>query len=394
MDINCIKHLNCDIIYNIIKFSDYKSSKNFLLTCKYIYNEYDSHISYFYTLFLKQIFKHFHLKPKLLLSLNTYDKKSTSYITMNKIYNYFYYHNHSSIIDFIIFIIEHNENFCNNSKKRIEIDISSSNSKNSILKETSPIFSILIDMCKFNFFNPLSSKSVWNRQNISINDMKYILTYCNINQLNIILNKYPIHSSIIAYSIHEILEDHIKCKKFITAHKIQLLINYIFLKFCFNNKFNQIDNMYLHKILNSFIKSNQTNYFNYIFLKKNKYNISLEYQILLNDCIQFDNLNAFKIILEEYYQSSNDFANSNKKIPNYMISCDNLQYLCKKGSFEFVTYIYTDCLKNIMNTEIYINSIISGLKEYITLNKKTDYKILYKYISMSNQNKIEKDLKK
>lgn len=344
---NGLSLLNHDIIYEIIKNLDYKSSKTFLLSCKKIYNIYLTHDIYYNTLFIYQIFKHFHLKTYKIQDYITsnQDEKYKCYLCINKIYNHFYLHKFSSIIDFIIFLIEN-----------------SSNNKNTHLLT----FNILLDFCKFYYIKPLLSNSVLNRNNISINDMKYIITFCSIDQLKIILNKYTIHSSIISYSIQEIIDIHIKCKTVNTVNKINLLINYLFYKYCFNNKFSQIDDLYFHKILSNLIKYQFNNYFNYIFLKVDKYKNDLEYNILLNESIEYDNITAFEILLNHFKIKNNiildtDFINLN-------INPNSIEIICKKGNLKFLIYIINNILHFRINYTVYIASIINGLKFHINFN--------------------------
>lgn len=372
---NILNLLNCDISYEIIKYLDYKSSKNFILCSKKTYNMYISYQDYINTLFIRQIYKHFYLKPKKIknIQINKNDKNNC-YTIINKIYNHFCLHRQSSIIDFIIFLIENTSELQN-------------------IQNTENTFKMLLDLCKFHHVKPLHSKSVWNRHNISISDMKYIITYSSISQLEIILEKFNIHSSIISYSIQEILEINNKCKNINTINKINILINYLFYKYCFNNKFNQIDNLYFHKIITTFIKNHLHNYFNYIFIKKDKYKNKLEYRILLDDCIEYNNFKGFKILFKEY--------NLDNELTYTNINTINLENLCVKGNVDFLIYIINNILKHTINYLDYINSIINGLKIYNINNNINDDNIIIidkfqecKYINKDNLFRIKNLLKK
>lgn len=371
-----IKHLNSDIIYNILQFSDYKTSINFLLTCKFVYGEYLVSLCYYNTLFIKQILKHFYLKSYVYVTLS---HQQESLVILNKIYNHFYNHRNSSFIDFIIYIIENVEKYDDNSL---------------------PVLSFFIQNCETYCSSKYSKHSI-NRFNISINDLKYIIVHADLKQLEIILKNFqkPIYAIIITQSIYEILLNS-QYKKLVIVNKINLLTDYFFHKFYKNDKFNTIDDLYFHKMINYLIQYDYSTNINYIILKKIEYNLQLDYPSLFDTCIRNNKYNIFKILIKEYHHDTN--INNISLLTNLFpfILSDQLEYLCKKGSFVFVADLISNFFKHKINLDINIKAITNGLIFYYDTHIRSSnttalpHTLLYEYIDTINIDKIESSVAK
>jgi hypothetical protein len=348
--------LNYDTFSILTDYLDIDSIINILLTSKSNYDTYYKYSKkYTSRIFIKKIIKYF-LEYEYKISIDD-DKYDDHIRKLFKFYKYFKHHANSSYSDYLIFIVENND--------------SRDTSFNTML------FELIISKCTFDISSNNQTrieiyKNI-SKTKISFQDMIYICTYAQIEQLCIIMKLFCIPSSILFYIINS---NHNKDK----IDKITKCIDYLFYKHYFGN-FNNIDSMYFHQIIYHFIQYNKIDIVEYIFQKKTFYKFSnIDYQLLIDNCIKNDNLPMLNII----------FNNANIDNARIIITHFNIKYLCQRGSFYCLGWIIDNMLGNLINANGYIKSICEGI--YILMKNKSLYnkyiseiKHLKKYLSQDNK---------
>ena len=231
---------------------------------------------------------------------------------------------------------------------------------------------------------------------ISFNDMKYMLIHGNRAQLDILLETYNIPVCLLSYATNEILiSDNVLFKKSSRSNVIlRRFIKYMFVKHCLGS-FVSTDNTYVHSILLMLIKYKRTDVFKYFLEKKSKYMMlgsGLDYQYLVNKCVEMQNRIHLLLLLEENKKDNNlGLLTKNYVIINTHHIIDH----CKNARFDYIGFLVEHCLGRAINTALYVESICQGVESLIMSKNITGLHrldILREYISDNNREFINKHI--
>jgi hypothetical protein len=373
-----------DILENILYFSDINSIKNLFLTCKVsnqIYEKNDKHIKY---IIIKQVLDYFNITPhSSLFKCKCKDLKTFLCIQLQSIYTRYYNERLITIPDILIYILQQQQ-------KHIILYEKSYNKLND--KHYSALFEYLLSSCSIDY-NKYTFETYTPpiRNYITYHDLKYILlSTSNINIIQLVLKKYKIIDSELLHEVIYNIVTYYYYDNINSDKKLKLFINYYIYKKCFKYMNNE-DNQYFHKILGHVISlrnSNSKLLLDDIFAKQKKYNIQLNYQFLINKCLEFDNIECIKSIFEysKYIYTSNS-------IDTFIL----YNFMCI-GEFNTILYII-NILNDSLNSIIYLNTIKKGLlvlSSNVTFDKNnlSKLKLLNTVLSTKNQNIIQQYIDK
>lgn len=373
--------INFDIFYILINKLNVSDIINLILSDKYLYNIYKSNEILISKLLIIKIFIYFNFNlvtiNNLKRNLLEYDVYNISNIVFKK-YNYFKQHRFCYKVDFIIFMLDNN----------IDCEF---------------LFKLYISECNFtqNIKHKMFIKTIYYNENIqeqeedsfkrteniiSISDMEYILINSNIRQLNIIFKTFNIPIKTLSFVIHELLE-----KGYYISNNIKSCIDYLFYKHFFKT-INTVDKFNINNIIDEFIYYKKTDLLKYFLQKKNKYlvNISnykdvLDYQYIINKCIEYQDTIHLELIIEENRKKNENNKGEPKQF--IIINPSIIIKLCKKGSFGYLKYIIDTLLGKYINSNVYIKSICEGLNninlmdDNIKIDKLKEFKSFYDNMS-------------
>ena len=329
---NVNKYINFDIFTNILTWLDYESIKQFLLTNKVIYEYYKNNNRFISLLIIKKIDEKFNIQ--CLDKRNKLEGKQIDNVSIiyNRVYNQFKRQKMINLTDIIIYLIENKYD------------------------DSIYILKKLVSLCVLRVNAYTDSMNV-----IMHNDMVYLLVYSNVEESKLILDNFTIPISVMSYAIQEILYN----RKVDYKKKLCRMIDYIYCKYCWKMVEN-MNNVYIHRILVHFIKNNQQKMIRYFLKKKRYYKYNLIYQTLINDCLSYDSVGCLKLLIRE-------MENDSKLLKIYItVDKEILEKVVKKGSFYIIKYIIDNLLGNFINMNGYILSICNGII-YYNGNKFTKY---------------------
>lgn len=372
-----------DISIDIIKYLDITDIAKFFRLSKEFYQLYLDNNDYFNKILINRILGYFYFERKL----NFYDngQNESQRVSQHDIQNilkillkthrHFRYHRCSHKVDFLSYMIENDldsdrlfeyyANFCN-----FEYKYNIDNLTRIITADTD------------------EKKNTDELSHVSLLDMKYILTYSNNNQLKIMLRIFTIPVSILTYIIDElVLVDG-------NDQKINLLIDYMFYKFCFGF-FDAISKSYIHKMISNLIKNKKTKILQHFFINKRKYfkgNSTLDYQELVNEIISLRDKTHLKMLLNELKIDNDRFVTDGINPMFVIINTHLIIKICKDAEFLYLKNIVDDILGECINYDLYVQSICEGL-QYINLNEIEKIQCLSKNFTEKTKHIINNCLK-
>jgi len=212
---------------------------------------------------------------------------------------------------------------------------------------------------------------------ISESDIQYIISHCNIDQLNIFLRSNNAScGAILNAIIYRYNYDRLWFNSI-----VKIFIQYIFCKYHFN-KFNQENNLTYHNILIFLIKTGNRECVEYIICnKKNKYKNKINYQLLVNQCIEIRNVYLLNVLIKE--MKNDNLANINKVYVT--IHYKHIYNLSNIGSFEYLRYIIDNFIGYNINAKLYIQSICDGINDDINTS---NINILISSDYLTSENKM------
>jgi hypothetical protein len=221
------------------------------------------------------------------------------------------------------------------------------------------------------YFRDVVTNQLINHKFITVNDMKYILTNSNTEQLGVIFSLFNIPIRIISNIVNE-------------TNSINLImcIKYIFTKHCFG-KFNDNDICYIYVILSCLITNKKTNILKYFLEQKRKYIMSgrsIDYQSLVNRCVELEDKVHLEILIKEQNYDNDKGLLERSFI---IINTNRVIKLCEMAKFDYLKYLVKNHLGRTINTLIYIDSICTGLEKLILYNNTKmmlNIKLLSEYI--------------
>jgi len=357
---------------------DIQSIRNLSLTSKNNYSNYLINKVYLDKQNIKNIFSYFNLEYSYLIKpINNLTDSELFYINyqLNQIYNKYYKNQYCSIAAFLKFLITH-----------------------PLKNESSILFETFISICKFKYhitlhenrriniddFNlELNDYSFNQRYVINISDCKYILKHSNNIYLDIILNWYKIPATILSFIVKDILYNQSINKIQNMDKKITKIIDYLLYNYCSFDFTNDIM-IHFNSIINDIITYKKTSLFMYILTCKKEYGFTLNYQTLVNKCLDIQNIQILKLLITEI---KNENKTNNRKI-QITICPEMIGKICEKGCFKFLNFIISNMLGGLINASKYILFICDGITSY-SIREKTikldEIEWIYNYLSDENK---------
>lgn len=365
------------MIYDIFEYLagslTVEETVSLLLTNKESYTMYTDNKNYCDKLLVRKILESFGIKYKWSNKYDIYKQDNTMKTLLN-VYWYFKRHVKSNIVDVLIYMIDN------------EID-------------NDMVFGLFASNCKFRGVNINSDTRVVNNNvdvnsmfDISLDDMNYILVYGCEKKIDLILNMFTIPVVLISNVIYQILTRAFISNKMLD-NMLEKYIKYLFVKHCYG-QFLEQDGSYIHSIITILIKYKKTAVLRYLLDKKNKYMTitnGLDYQYLVNKCIEMEDRVHLKILLKQIHFDNKRFVNKSFVI----INTHQIIEHCKNAKFDYMCYLVENCLGNTINTGLYIDSICQGI-ELLILSKRYAYLLkfgnLKRYINTEHLETINKTI--
>jgi len=319
-----------DIIDNIIKYLDVESSRKFLLCNSNIYYTY-RHSKYFNSIFIKKICNHFSSLSKINLNLNDklsdkLNAKTNIYNILNDIFNYYKYHRDVSLSDLLVYLSEYNTTWHNY------------------------LFKIIISRCYYSKKHNQKYTYNYAYNLIKNDDLIYILLF----KKNITLITKYISIDVV------ILSQVIKSKLNLNdVTNVVFLINYLLHKHFF--KYPRYIEEILSDIICNIIRlSNFTHYYNIlikIYQKQPKYKFILNYQKIVNACMQQTRVEYLSLIHAKIIEQKKILKLQDMDIYPIIISKDYFRNLIKNRNYAMLDKIIELFLGDKINMSIYFNEI-------------------------------------
>lgn len=307
------EHLNVD------------DSINLLLVNKPTYLLYKNN-KYFYEIFIEKILNNFYYLSKI-KGIKHIPKTKDEYLVLNKIYNTFKYHYYIHFSDILLFLC-----------------------KRPLLKlSTDYIFNIIITNCHIS-----TSKYLYN--GLMHSTVLHLLKFYN-NQSIVLENIYiPIET------LQEVIifKSHISPNQKFCENIVNKMIKYMLFKhFFYSSKTYPI---YFENILTNischFIKTNNIISLEYLFGYYHLYKFKLNYQRLINTCLEYPNNKVISIVYKQMNKQENNEPVIIKK--EYIIN------LMEHKQYKIIEQIIALYLGDNINMPIYFKEI---LKLYDKNNK-------------------------
>jgi hypothetical protein len=336
-----------DIYDNIIQYLDIDSSRNLLISSKEIYEVY-RHTQHYESVMVTKIIKYFTSLTKLNIQYKTLSKeqKHELYNTLTSLYNYFKKHIDASISDFLVYL-------CDNS-------LSNNN-----------LFELLISHCYFS----KTGEYIYNA--IRGDDLLYLLTFStNVQLITTYIYVDPV-----------ILLHAIKYKISIKDRKnISYLLKYLLFKHFF--RYSEYIEDVISEIVCELIKYNDISLLHEIYDKQKMYKFKLNYQMIINCCIQQKNIICLELIHSQML-TQNQLIRNTGRIPNpILITKESVRSLMKNKGYIILNKIIELYLKDMININGYFNEI----KYNFDYTNKECLKLL-DYLNNKNRNIITNRIK-
>lgn len=343
----CFDILCFDIFLELIKHLDIIDICNLFMVTKCVYKKiYLNNKDYFNKFIINKILKYFNFyrrlnidnienKEKYPIENKRKDEISNICCILMKTYKHFKYHRYSYKIDFLLYMLEND----------LDNDI---------------LFEYYANVCDYNsdYRNRYNYISNVNVNNVSLSDIMYIFKYSNNNQLNIILRNFTLPIKILDFIIDDTLIHSYKDKK------IFLVIDYMFYKYCFGF-FDNVDKIYINRIIINLIKHKKTNILKFFLQKKKIYfkgSETLDYQEIVNEIVSIQDKTHLQLILNELKYDNRIFENKSINKVYIVIKSCFIKNICKQGNFKYLKYLTNEILGGFINYKLYIESICQGLE--------------------------------
>lgn len=342
-----MENLPYDIFDDIIQYLDIDSSRNLLMSSKKIYTVYRN-TKHYDSVIIGKIIKYFTSLSKLNFQYKelSYEQKHELYNTLNRLYNYFKKHKDASISDFLVYLCDSN--------------LSDNN-----------LFELLISHCYFS----KTGEYIYNA--IRADDLLYLLTFGKNVQL---ITTY-------IYIDPMILLHAIKYKISIKDRKnTSYLLKYLLFKHFF--RYSEYIEDVISEIVCEVIKYNDVSVLNEVYDKQKMYKFNLNYQMIINCCIQQKNMCCLELIHSKMLLQNQLLRNTGRIPKHILISKESVRSLMKTKGYTMLAKIIELYLRDIININGYVNEIIYNF-DY---NNKDCLKLL-DYLNNKNQNIIMNKIK-
>jgi hypothetical protein len=360
-----------DIFESVAEYLSIEDVISLLLTNMDYYIIYTNNQDYCETLFIQKVLTSFHINTDDKRILYTHKTKKAK--TLLRMYWYFKRHDMTSTVDFLIYMIDNDIS----DKCLFRLFVSNCNFRNSETRDTRVI-------------NYSDTYTLFSRV-ISFDDMKYLLVHGNEHFVDIILEIFTIPVVLISYVMQKILMKNVIYK--VDNSILIKFTKYLFTKHCYSS-FLERDNPYINSIISILVKYKRTVVLKYFLDKKRKYVIRsscLDYQYLVNKCVEIEDRTHLKMLLKENEFDNKRFVNKSFVI----INTHQIIEHCKNARFDYMCYLVENCLGNTINTGLYIDSICQGI-ELLILSKRNmcllKFENLKRHITFENMEVINKTI--
>lgn len=379
-----------DIYLYINPFLDIDSFRNLSISTKLNYNMYEKNKRYIDKQNIINIFQHFNLSiDSLLKPINSLSNEEVNLLNihLNNLYNKFHKNKYCAISEFINYLVE----------------------RNTHVKQSYILFKSLLSMCIFkqnisrhqnrvslqlndiindndndnNNDQEIFANSKFTRCILTTGDAQYILKYSKLKEFDIIFNWFKFPASLISFTIKDLLYN----EKILdnVEKKVMKMIDHFLYNFC---AFEFRDNtaMFFECIINDIIFHKKTSLFMYILKKREEYGFPISHQSLLNNCLEFQNLQILKLVIP-LIKEDNKILKSKIQV---FVMPELILNICTNGSFELLKYIINKMLGRMINSHRYVSSICNGLSSYYINNSNKEFdknKINWIYEWLSHENK-------
>lgn len=366
-----------DIYLHINKFTDIRSIRNLSVSSKFNYNIYKQNQRYIDKQNIENIFSYFNLSCDIFIkSLNKLSNEELYIINiqLNKLYNHFNRNRYTSLPDFLSYIVERK---LDESDILFETFIYACTFKYNIMKNVQTVFN-------FSNIQEFFSNSYISRFILTSSDCQYLLKHSNLKYFDIILKSITLPAGLLSFIVKDILYNESILQN--VEKKIMKIIDYFLYHYC-SFDFSENTSMYFNGIINELIEKNKLSLFMYVFKNKQKYGFSLNYQSLINKCLDKQNLKILKLLIIELKEDNKILENK----VQISIFPESILKICENGEFVFLHYIVTKMLGQLINLQKYIVSLCDGITTYyINTKNKNNFdldkiKWIYEYLSDENK---------
>lgn len=306
-----------DICDEIIKYLDIDSSRNLLVSSKNIYNLY-RHNKHYEIIMIKKFIEYFTSLSKLKFDYKTLSREQNYklYNTLNQFYNHFKKHKDTPISDFLVYLCDS--------------DLSDNN-----------LFESLISHCYFSKIG----EYIYNA--IRADDLLYLLTFSkNVHLITTYIYVDPV---IVLHAIKYKIS--IKDK-----NNTLCLLKYLLFKHFF--RYSEYIEDIISEVVCEAIKYNDIFLVTEIYDKQNMYKFKLNYQMIINCCIQQRNIVCLELIHSKMLIQNQLLRNTGRIPKQILITKEYVRNLMKNKGYSMLCKLIELYLRDIINFNSYINEIV------------------------------------
>jgi hypothetical protein len=350
-----------DVFEKVCEYLSIQDMISFLMLNKQCYDLYKYNKRYNDMLFVKKFLQ--------FLNLDTFEYKILE--TKNILKMYFYFKNHPSahLSDILVYMIDNSL-----------IDyiffrfISSKCVFKTIPRVDDSVTQLNIDFTCQSFWDRCESNTY-----IYMSDIEYILKYGDDKHLDIILSFFDVSM----VTLTRIFISRSSCG---TQRCLKVLVKYMFIKHCFG-MFCSVNQKLFLSCFVSLIKYKKTDVVRYILEKKRKYikRGHLDYNYLVNRCVEVEDRKIFKLLLDEYEYDKN----SGIQIELLVINIQHIIKHLRNGKINYIVYLVNHYLGN--SIEVLVDSICESIDNLVITETDELHELnnLEKFLSRDNFEKIK-----
>ena len=354
-----------DVFEKVSQYLSIQDMISFLMLNKECYGLYKHNKKYNDILFVKKFLQ--------FLNLDTFEYKMLESNPKILLKMYFYFKNHPSahLSDILVYMID-----------------------NSIIDYD--FFRFISSKCIFKNMLRIDNTYIYRWENntyIYMSDIEYILQYGDSKHLDIILSSFDVSMVTMTHIFNWRLFSHKFCG---TQRCLKVLIKYMFIKHCFG-MFCSVDHTLFLSCFVSLIKYKKTDVVRYTLEKKRKYIKTghLDYNYLLNVCVEMEDRKIFKLLLDEYnYDNYDNYDNSISR-ELLVINTHHIIKHLRNGKINYIVYLVNHYLGNSIDKDFYVDSICESIDDLVVKNdfdELQELNNLKKFLSRDNFEMIRKKL--
>jgi hypothetical protein len=394
-----------DVLEHVISYLDLASTEHLLLTHRAIYHTFRSNKILLYNLLIR------HSIHELGMPIQTNFERAERelvYHNLRRLWQHFYRRLDSApISDYIVFLVERNYHSMPLLKRLLQQLVVSRQVYNLLYshRHNTP----------YNYTENLTnSRTLRYSRNVDMNrlilnpsDLQYILIHGSLQVIEVVLGSLPVSSDIVSYTVIELMARGQRLHQEI-EEKIFKMMNYFLSKNCFK-RLSRIDEHYFYNVMLCMIKYNYLNLLNGTLAKYKKYRCPVNYQVLVNYCLQYDNLEALHLVWidrksYDYTHTHTNTQITNQKPVQIIIEPKWIQSMVEAGTCRCLVFLVEHLLGNVINLRSYIDALCQGLarstngwigdnqKQFASINpylSDTNRETINRYLLIVSKNKFQ-----